>query len=148
MAYVSLQVHFVWSTAGRQLWIDPQWQDQLYAYLGGIAKNAGAIQLAAGGMPDHVHLLALVPATLTIAELVNKYKSNSSKWIHETFPELQDFRWQTKYGAFGVSQSMSPTVKNYLHHQAEHHRQRSYLEELTELLERHGIEWDERYLGE
>jgi putative transposase len=99
-------------------------------------------------MPDHVHLLTLIPATLTIAELVNKYKSNSSKWIHETFPELQDFRWQTKYGAFGVSQSMSPTVKNYLHHQAKHHRQRSFEEEMIELLERHGIEWDDRFLGE
>ena len=73
-------------------------------------------------------------------------KSNSSKWIHETFPERRDFRWQAGYGAFGVSHSNVEAVSQYIRDQAAHHRARSFKEEFVELLKRHGIEFDERYV--
>src|SRR5437870_9311963 len=80
--------------------------------------------LAAGGMPDHVHLLVSLSRELSIAETLRLVKANSSKWIHETFPDRQQFAWQAGYGAFSVSFSNLPDVKNYLAHQGEHHRLR------------------------
>ena len=75
-------------------------------------------------------------------------KANSSKWVHETFPEHRSFAWQTGYGAFTVSYSNLGRVKRYLANQAEHHRVRTFQEEFLAFLKRHGIEYDERYIGE
>ena len=73
-------------------------------------------------------------------------KGGSSRWIHETFATLTDFSWQDGYGAFSVSRSQLPDVERYIATQREHHRKRTFQEELRALLERHGIEYDERYM--
>jgi putative transposase len=98
-SYICQLVHFVWSTSGRRNWVDNAWQDRLYAYLGGIARNKGATLLCAGGMQDHVHLLASLPSSLSLAEMVNVLKSNSSNWIHENIVGCESFHWQEGYGA-------------------------------------------------
>ena len=56
--------------------------------------------LAAGAMPDHVHLLVSLTREQSLAEVTRLIKANSSKWIHETFPEKRSFAWQAGYGAF------------------------------------------------
>ncbi|MBC7856557.1 MAG: transposase [Pirellulaceae bacterium] len=68
MSYISNLVHFVWSTAKREPLIRKSWQDQLYAYMGGILANKKGKLLAAGGLADHVHVYASLPATLTLAD--------------------------------------------------------------------------------
>jgi REP element-mobilizing transposase RayT len=97
-------------------------------------------------MPDHVHLLADISKQQTLADALRDLKANSSGWIHETFPNLSGFAWQTGYGAFTVSYSNADGVKQYIANQAEHHRVRTFQEEFVEFLKRHGIEYDERYL--
>jgi REP element-mobilizing transposase RayT len=44
--------------------------DELYAYIGGILGNKKAKLLAAGGMEDHIHILASLPATASLAIIV------------------------------------------------------------------------------
>jgi len=83
---------------------------------------------------------------LSIAETLRLVKANSSKWIHATFPDRQSFAWQAGYGAFSVSYSHIADVKKYIARQAEHHRVRSFQDELREFLRRHELEWDERYV--
>ena len=73
-------------------------------------------------------------------------KSNTSGWIHDTLPGLRDFQWQNSYAAFTVSKSVLPDVVTYIDRQQEHHRQRSFSEELRALLSRHGVEFEEQYL--
>ena len=75
-------------------------------------------------------------------------KANSSKWIHEKFPSLARFAWQTGYGAFTVSFSQLEPLKDYFARQEEHHRKQTFEDEFRELLRRHGIEFDERYLSD
>jgi putative transposase len=60
--------------------------------------------------------------------------------------ELSDFHWQEGYGAFAVSHSNVDQVKAYIAGQEEHHRQRSFQDEYRELLRRHEMEWDKRYV--
>lgn len=145
-AYISNLQHLVWSTLERQSWIGSEWQPRLFEYIGGTIRKHGTILLKAGGMPDHIHLLVSMPATLSIAELVNVIKSNSSRWIHENFPELQQFHWQTKYGAFSVSRSQRPTIECYIDRQPEHHQRRTYQDEFRAILSQHEMEIDERYV--
>jgi hypothetical protein len=61
-------------------------------------------------------------------------------------PGIAGFHWQNGYGAFSVSQSNVGQVKAYIAGQEEHHRKRTFQEEFRLLLERHGIEFDERYV--
>lgn len=95
--------------------------------------------LEVGGASDHVHLLVKIPATLSVAKAVQLLKANSSKWLRETFPEMKDFAWQEGYGAFSISLSNVEPVRRYIQGQEEHHRQRSFGEELQVILKKHGL---------
>jgi REP element-mobilizing transposase RayT len=77
-SFVSNNIHIVFSTKERKPLIPADQQKRLWAYMGGIAKNVGVTPLSIGGMPDHVHVLAALPADLAIAKFVNVLKSNSS----------------------------------------------------------------------
>jgi hypothetical protein len=92
--FVYSMVHFVWSTHNRREWIDVSWEDDLYGYIGGIARNKNAKLIQGGGMPDHLHLLVSMPPTGSISEFVNAFKANSSRWIHEDVPRMKTFAWQ------------------------------------------------------
>ncbi len=85
--HLCLLVHFIWSTAGREPWIGLDWQDDLFGTIGGIMKKKKASLICAGGMDDHVHLYSLLPSRISIADFVNVVKSNSSRWVHDSFPK-------------------------------------------------------------
>lgn len=110
------------------------------------ARGHGCRLTAAGGVADHVHLLVSIGRDTSIADLVRVLKAASSRWIHDTFPQLGGFAWQSGYGAFSVSLSQTGAVEEYLARQAEHHRAVTYQEEYRTFLTKHGLEWDERYV--
>jgi hypothetical protein len=56
-------------------------------------------------------------------------------WLHEHGLE---FAWQEGYGAFSVSPSNRDAVKDYIEHQAELHRERSYENEFEAMLRKSG----------
>lgn len=146
--FTSLYYHFIFSTKNRSSTITSAIQPRLYEYLGGIFRTEGGILLVAGGVPDHIHLLARLNQKHAIADVLRIVKTNSSKWVHETFPGSEAFAWQAGYGAFTVSTSHLEKVKDYIDRQAEHHRSMDFKSEFRELLRKHGIEFDERYLWE
>ena len=139
-------VHVVFSTKCRVALLDDSWRDDLFAYIGGTVKEHKAVLLKAGGIEDHVHLLVKFHPQYAIASTVQLLKANSSKWINEQRKTKVKFQWQRGYGAFSVSHSMSPTVKNYVANQREHHRQRRCTDEYLQMLRVHEIDFDERYV--
>ena len=143
---ICLHVHLIFATRGREPLIDPTFAPQLYDYMGAVAKNVGAVLIAAGGMPDHVHLLATFGRQNSSADLVRDIKANSSRWVHDTFPDRASFGWQAGYGAFAVSASLVERVKGYIANQESHHRNQTFEDEYRAFLRAHGVEWDERYV--
>ena len=141
-----LHVHIIFSTKNRAPELLPEWQPRLHSYLGGILRAHGGKLLAAGGMPDHIHLLVSMSRDTSVSEIVRLLKSNSSGWIHATFSDRTRFAWQTGYAAFAVSYSHVAAVKSYILAQEKHHRKKSFQEELVTFLKRHELEYDERYL--
>ena len=142
-SFAALYCHIIFSTKHREPLISRELQPRLFAYIGGGLRDEGNTLLAAGGMPDHVHLLASLSRQTSVAEVVRLVKANSSGWVHQTFSELRGFSWQNGYGAFSVSASTLPAVKRYLAGQEEHHRRRTFQEEFVEFLKRHEVEYDE-----
>jgi len=146
--YTKLLIHAVFSTKDRRPLIHTSFQSRLYAYIAGILKNNDCFLVRAGGVADHIHLLFALNPTMAVAEIMRLVKTNSSKWLHETFPDAGAFAWQNGYSAFSVSRSSEEAVVAYIEGQEEHHRRLTFQEELRALLEKHGIEYDERHIWE
>ena len=146
MSYTNLKYHIVFSTKNRQPWLSADVKERLVKYVGGIIRNLKGVLVEANGPEDHIHIAAGVHPQVSISAFVRDVKSNCTTWVRQTFPELRDFAWQDEYAAFTVSQSQLPGVVDYIRRQVEHHRRMTFKEELRLLLEKHGIEFDERYL--
>jgi putative transposase len=139
-SYASIRLHIVFSTKERRPFIATESQPRLWAYTAGVARKIGGEAIEIGGMPDHMHALVAIPATLTVAELIQKLKANSSRWMHENGASA--FEWQKGYGVFSVSASATESVRSYIRNQAEHHKRHTFEEEFVSLLKRYGIEYD------
>lgn len=144
--YASLHCHMVFSTKNRIGHLTPDIEQRVWAYIGGVARKHKMTALQVGGFDDHIHVLVMAPPTLSPSQIAQYLKGDSSKWIHETFPELHGFAWQEGYGAFSVSQSNLAVVVSYIQRQREHHQQQTFQEEYLEFLQKHGVTYDERYL--
>jgi len=143
--HTSLHYHLIFSTKDRVPSIQPNLRARMHAFLGGVIRAHDGVALDVGGTADHVHLVVGLKPTHTVADVLRVLKGDSSKWVHEELA-LQAFAWQEGYGAFTISKSDLASVRRYVQEQEEHHRKRSFQEEYRALLERHGIEFDERYL--
>lgn len=143
--YLSLHYHLIFSTKHREPWIDLVWCPRLHEYLGGGVRGLGGFPEIVGGVADHVHLLVRLKATHCLADFMRELKKASSVWVHDEM-KLPGFAWQEGYAAFTVSASALEAVRDYIAHQAEHHRTRTFREELIEMLEKSGVEYDPRYL--
>ena len=144
--YISNLIHCVFSTKERLAVIDSELESRLWPYVGGIARENRMKALAVGGTEDHVHTLLSLPSTISVAKAVQLLKGGSSKWVHEEFPMYKEFAWQEGYGAFSVSRSQMKKTIAYIEGQKEHHRRRSFQEEFITFLDKHGIEYDRRYV--
>ena len=143
--YLSLHYHLVFTTKNREPLIAPAWRARLHEYLGGTISGLGGFPQGVGGTADHVHLLVGLKATHCLADVLRELKKAASQWVHNEIGLLA-FAWQEGYAAFTVSATAREPVQSYVAHQEEHHRLKSYTEELIEMLTRAGIEYDPKYL--
>jgi len=141
-----LFVHLIFSTKDRAPVLADAFRDELHTVVGGLLRAAGSPPVAINSVDDHIHALFLLSRTESVAGVVNKVKSNSSKWVHDAVAGLADFHWQHGYGAFSVSQSNVSAVTQYIENQKDHHGTQTFQEEYREFLRRHEIEFDERYV--
>jgi hypothetical protein len=113
--------------------------------LGGTVEGLKGFPQGVGGIADHVHLLVGLKANHCLADFMRELKKASSAWVHDEIG-MSPFAWQEGYAAFTVSASTRTTVRNYIANQEEHHRKKTFQEELVEMLEKAGVEYDPRYL--
>jgi REP-associated tyrosine transposase len=140
-------IHVVFSTKERRPFLrDRVLRAELHCYIGGILNQLDCQSLAVGGVEDHVHGLACLSRTCTVAEMVKEVKRGSSLWIKERDSTLAEFAWQSGYGAFSIGFSQIEAVRGYIAGQEEHHRRQSFQDEFRQFLKRYEIAYDERYV--
>lgn len=144
--YTKILLHAVFSTKDRRPQITDRIRPRLYQFICGIIKSEKGLCYEIGGKQDHVHMLVRWRPDKSFSSLMRNVKSRSSAWVHQTFPDSRDFRWQDGYAAFSVSESQMKSLKKYIRQQEEHHKERDFKHELVALLKRHRIEFDEEYL--
>ncbi|MFH0980219.1 MAG: transposase [Planctomycetota bacterium] len=143
----AVYIHLDFSTKERRPFLrDKPTRDALHAYLGGISKQLECPPIRVGGVEDHVHILARLGRTIAQAEWVKELKRVSNLWLKEQGREYGDFQWQGGYADFSVSRSNLEQVTEYIARQEEHHRKMTFQDELRMLLNKHQIEFDERYV--
>jgi putative transposase len=146
--FTSLLCHVIFSTKDRQQFLDADSRPRIFSYMGGILRAEGATALIVNGPEDHVHALIAMPPTQALSDVMRVLKTNSSRWVHEQWPQKSEFAWQAGYGAFSVSKSNAEEVRRYIDNQEEHHKEVSFQDEFRAFLRRHGITFDERYIWE
>lgn len=137
-------IHIVFTTKTGFPFIAESIRPELQSYIIGTLSNLGVFTNEIYANPDHIHILCTLPRTITMADLVSKMKTSSSKWIKTK--GINDFDWQDGYGIFSVSSSKVATVENYIRKQPEHHKQSNYKDELRQFFREYKIDFDERYV--
>ena len=138
-SHCRLLYHLVFGTRDRIQLIAPEMAERLYAYMAGVVKGIGGTPIAIGGTTDHVHLLVELDKNKTVPDAIRDIKTNSSRWVHQTYPQLTGFSWQDGYGAFTVSVRGVEQVKTYIRSQEERHRRVSFRDEYVRFLRDNGI---------
>jgi REP element-mobilizing transposase RayT len=140
-----LHLHLIFSTKNRAPLIAGSIRDQLHGYIAGVLKNIGCPAILINSVDDHVHMLIELSRTVTVSQVVEEVKKSSSKWM-KADGKSPSFSWQAGYAVFAVSESNVPAVGKYIADQEEHHRKKSFQEELRDFLDRHQVKYDERYV--
>ena len=137
--YSQLYTHIVFSTKFRKPLIELDWENDMYAYSGGIIKNLNCKMIKMGGMPDHVHIVSSFRPNMMISTLVEDIKTGTTNWIKENKLVKSVFNWQRGFASFSVSHSQLDRVCAYVENQKIHHKHKSFTEEVKELLRLHDV---------
>ena len=141
-----LYAHLIFSTKNRQPFLDDEIRPRAHAYLATIIRDLESSYVVVGGVADHVHILFDMGKMRAPVEFVEKVKRESSKFIKTLGMKYHNFYWQRGYGMFSVSPTHQDDVEQYIRNQQEHHRQKTFQQELREFLHRYGIEFNEDYV--
>lgn len=126
--------------------INPEIEENIWALVAETAKTHGMVARRVGGIENHIHVLLDIPKTLSLSEAMKRLKGGSSNAINKSGLIKTHFGWQDGYSAYTVSSSAVPDVIAYIANQREHHRTRTFEEEYVAFLNKHGVEYDSRYL--
>ena len=146
---VKIDIHLVFHVKTDGTTIRTADLPRVFSYMAGVIEGMEGRPLQIGGMPNHVHILTVLPKTMSLVDFVRTLKTNTSKWIKQLDDCYARFAWQDGYGAFSVSPSLISKTVDYIRNQEEHHKKRSFRDEYKLFLEHYGIDYDEKYiLGE
>ena len=144
--FSQIYIQGVFAVRGRENLIARQWKDELHKYIAGIIRAKGQKTIIVNGVPDHIHVFVGLKPSMAISNLVRDIKNNSTNFINERGFLRKKFNWQEGFGAFSYAHSQIGAVYNYILHQEEHHRKKSFKEEYMKMLKQFNVEYNEKYL--
>jgi len=145
-SFHQLFAHIIFSTKNREPFLDMPIRDRMHAYLATLCRESGCPWVVTGGVSDHVHVAVDLGKILRSVELIAHIKKESSSWIKTQGENYKQFYWQDGYALFSFGSTQKEDVEKYIRNQEEHHRKKSFQEELLSFLRRYQIPYDERYI--
>ena len=119
MSYWQLYYHMVWATHQREPLLTKYIQPRIYGLIAEQCKKDGGFAFAVNGIDDHVHVIAAMPPSVALSDVVSRIKGVSSRFVSAEFD--MPFAWQRGYGIFSVSKSSLDGAIDYVKRQKEHH---------------------------
>src|SRR6266705_6393530 len=130
MSYVRVWIHAVWGTKNRDHLLMRGTRSQIISHILENAKQKEIYIDRLNGPSDHLHCLFGLNAEMTIAKALQLIKGESAYWINKEKLTSVKFEWANEYYAVSVSESVLETVRAYIDNQEEHHKKRTYVEEV------------------
>ncbi|MGD0584048.1 MAG: transposase [Bacteroidales bacterium] len=122
-------------------------ENMLFAYIAGILKNKQCHSYIVGGVCNHIHIITHLHPVVPLSGLIKDIKMASHKMILENNSLFSNFTgWQAGYSAFTYNISSKANLINYVETQKEHHKIKSFKDELTSLLKEHSVDYIDDYL--
>ncbi len=128
--FSQIYIQVVFAVKGIESMMQQSWEEELYKYISGIARNKEQKMLAINGMPDHIHFFIGMKPSCCLSDLVREVKKSSNDFIKEKKFSKFKFQWQEGYGAFSYSHSNLDNVIKYIMNQKEHHKKITFKEEI------------------
>jgi putative transposase len=133
-SYSRCWIYLSWGTLDREKLLNETAAARVSRYLNEYAETKAVYIKINYVNADHVHALVDLTTSLSIEELTQLLKGSSSHWINSNDIISGKFAWGRGCGAFSVSESNVDQVARYIAHQKEHHRVRTFTEELKEVI--------------
>ncbi|GIK60717.1 MAG: IS200/IS605 family transposase [Ignavibacteriota bacterium] len=140
MRFINIYLHVIWSTKNRSKIIAKGLKLILIQHIKSNAKEKEIFIDSINCTDDHIHLLISLGTDQTISKIVQLIKGESSQWVNKSQVIKGKFGWQDDYIALSVSKSILDKVRKHIDNQEEHHRIKSFLEELDEFKKKYGFE--------
>jgi len=144
--FTQLHIQYVFAVKYRAAVIASPWDESLHKYISGIFQNNNHKVLQINSMPDHIHILSGLNVTQSMSSIIQKVKSETSKWVNEKEFTTSKFSWQEGYGAFSYSHSHLPSIIRYIQNQQSHHKKESFLQEYEKMLNAFEISFNPNYI--
>ena len=146
--YHQMYVQAVFAVKYREAVIEKRWKPELLAVMGNLINETGCKNIIVNGVEDHVHCFFGLLPSCAVSDVMQSVKAKSSKWVNESGLLSHRFEWQKGFGAFTYSKSHIDRVFKYIQNQEAHHQKQNFRAEYVEMLEKHGVEYDVRYIFE
>jgi REP element-mobilizing transposase RayT len=139
MSWIRIWVHLVFSTKNQTPFLTTkELRKTVFAHIRENAKEKGIWLDSVNGHKEHIHCLISLGREQTISKIAQLIKGESSYWINKNKLTSQKFAWQDDFWAVSVSESHLEAVRKYIGNQEEHHRKKSFMEEVDEFMNKYG----------
>ncbi|WP_372949112.1 IS200/IS605 family transposase [Mariniphaga sp.] len=139
MSWVRIWIHLVFSTKNKSPFLTTkELRNEIFSHIRENAREKGIWLDSVNGHKEHIHCLISLGREQTISKISQLIKGESSYWINKNKSTPQKFAWQDDFWAVSVSESHVQTVRKYIENQEQHHRKKSFTEEVEEFMKKYG----------
>jgi putative transposase len=141
MSWVRIWVHLVFSTKHQQHFLNTlDLRKNVFEHIAENAKEKEIWLDCVNGFTQHVHCLISLGKDQTMSKVAQLIKGESSYWINKNNLTASKFAWQDDYWAVSVSNSHVDKVRKYIQDQEDHHRIKTFDEEIGVFMKKFGFE--------
>ena len=141
MPFVSVYIHFVWSTKNRIPYLKTKSiRDSMWLHIRDNAKAKGIFIDFVNGYQEHCHCLVSLGTEQTISKTMQLIKGEAAFWFNKQGFIKERLEWQDEYFAVSVSESVLNKVRAYIKNQEAHHQKKTFQDEYDEFILKYGFQ--------
>ncbi|HPW67742.1 MAG TPA: transposase [Salinivirgaceae bacterium] len=146
MSYIQSLHHIIIRTKNSENVIPNEHSEELYRYVWGYVQRKKSFLYRVNGMPDHIHLLVGIHASISLADFVKELKTSTNKWLKSNRDKFPNFKyWGEQYAAFTIRYQEKDSTIEYIKNQREHHKKEDFKTEYRRFITENGIDINEQY---
>lgn len=139
MSWIRIWVHLVFSAKNAEAYLPTEeLRKKVFRHIKQNAEKKSIWLDMIDGHNNHAHCLISLGKEQSISKVAQLIKGESSFWINQNKLVKGKFVWQDDYWAVSVSESHLQSVREYIKNQEEHHKTKSFAEEIDEFMKKYG----------